>query len=376
VNTGANQSGDYVYDSSTNGDGFLAATTRRGTIDAVDMVYGPGDAFSGAMLGGSDTPTYQRVPLAGTTTSLAQFPTGVVGDLSVPVAVSNGRPFIAYSYSDKVFFRQFTGGAGNENSASGWSAEQQAAAGIAPKLAGNDNGVILGLQPRPGGPLQAAAMSGSSFGTPLTVSGTRDTTDADLFAIQGSGPDAFYMAAWRDIGTEPDEVRAASSLDGGDWSTPVPLVADASLTDADWGQRLRIAGNGNGSGFVTFLAGGRVYAASLDQVDTGSGIAPSSVAASAKGLVLLDPKGCVKPGAQVRLQVKGHRKKFKVTKVGFSLDSVKKTDTSSPFSKLFSTSGFTLSTKHKAKAAVSLRRIKKPHKKATQTLQSTVKICS
>jgi hypothetical protein len=381
VNSGANQSGDYVYESTTNGDGFLPATSRHGTIDPVDMVYGPGDAFSGGLLGSSSTPTYQRVPVAGTATTLAEFPTGAIGDLSVPVAVSGGRPFIAYGYSDQVFFRSHTGAPGSENSAAGWSAEEQVATGVNPKLAGNDNGVLLGVQSSSAEPLFAMAMpSGAAFGPLVNVSGGRDVTDTDLFALQGSGPDAFYAAAWRDIGTDPDEVRVGFSLDGSDWGTPVPIVAGAAFTETDWGQRLRIAAEPTGTGFATFVVGNKVFAASFDQVDTGSGTATSQVVASAKvagqAVLLLAPKACVKPGEKVRLQVKGPPKKYKVRKVVFSLDATKKPDAQSPFSQVFSTSGFQLGSNHAAKAKIKLRRVKAPHKKAKKTVTSTVKMCS
>ncbi|MEA2450599.1 MAG: hypothetical protein QOG63_2531 [Thermoleophilaceae bacterium] len=374
TNTGPNRTGDYVFDSTTNGDGFLPASARRGTIDPGDVVLGPGATLSAATLGPSDTPTYQDIPLAAPAATLAEFTTPAVADLSVPVAVSGGRPAIAYGYSDQIFFRRYTGAPGGENSASGWGAEQQVGAGRNPKLAGNDNGLILGFQGAADGPLEAAKLSGSGFDPPLNVSGTTSSvTDPDLFAVPGSGPDSFFVAAWREAGAEPDELRAATSLDGGDWSTPVPIVSDDSLSS--WGDRLRVAAGPDGQGFVTYLSAAGPYAASLDQVDTGSGIAPSKVLASFKGAVLQGPKACVKPGTKVKLAAKGNVKGFALKKVAFSLDAVKKTDKSSPFAKLFSTSGFTLGTKHKARAVLTFKRKKKPHKKVKRSLNATVKIC-
>jgi hypothetical protein len=376
TNSGPNQTGDYVYDSVTNGDGFLAATSRRGTIEPFDVALGPGDTLSASTLQSSDTPTYQDIPFGSAVTTAAQFTLPAIADLNVGVAVTGGRPAIAYDYSDQVFVRRYTGAAGGENSSAGWGPEQLVGPGRAPKLAANDNGLIVGFQATGAGPLQVARASGAGFDAPLNVSGKRDISDANLFAVPGSGPDSFYYAAWRDIGTDPDELRTATSFDGSDWSGIVPVVADPALTEADWGQRLRIAGGGGGNGFVTFVAGGKAYAASLDQVDTGSGTAQQSVLDKAKGVVLLGPKSCVKPGTKVKLSTNGGAKGFKVTKAVFSLDKVKKPDSKSPFAKLFSTSGFALSGKHKARAVVSLRRKKKPHKKTKKTLQATVKTCA
>jgi hypothetical protein len=376
TNSGPNQTGDYVYDSVTNGDGFLAATSRRGTIEPFDVALGPGETLSASTLQSSDTPTYQDIPFGSAVTTAAAFPLAGVADLNVGVAVTGGKPAIAYGVSDQVFVRRYTGSPGGENSTAGWGPEQLVGPGRAPKLAANDNGLIVGFQATGSGPLQVARAAGAGFDAPLNVSGKRDITDAGLFAVPGSGPDSFYYAAWRDIGTDPDELRTATSFDGSDWSGIVPVVADPALTEADWGQRLRIAGAGGGNGFVTFVAAGKAYAASLDQVDTGSGTAPQSVIAKAKGVVLLGPKSCVKPGAKVKLSTNGGAKGYKVTKAVFSLDKVKKPDSKKPFAQLFSTSGFALSGKHPAKAVVSLKRKKKPHKKVKKTLAATVKTCA
>jgi hypothetical protein len=377
--------GNYVYESTDDGNTFGPAR-RIGKLDhQSDAVFGPGEAISGASIS-----EFQRMPLSGAPASTraefdAGFPIPTHSDVGI---FGPDSPVQVMSDGDHSSFVRNTGG--DPNVTANWTAAAPSPVGSEPRVAGGPAGlVLLNLEGEPGARTYVARkFDGTSFGPAVKVSETGDPIFADLWADPVTGR---FHAVWIDNRDSPNELRWSFSSDGMTWREPQAIIAG---DEADTMYNLQVSAAPDGQGFAVWDQNGQsgqVRAVALTpgptigSVGGGAGTADTpadTVTVGGQQLTLFAPGGCVNPGNTLKLRVTSKTKKklspkkrVKIVKVAFSLDKKTKTDKKAAFKASFSTKGLKAGSKHKLRAKILLKPVVGKGAKTTKTLKGTLTIC-
>lgn len=370
--------GNYLY-SSANGGGSFSGPVHIGDLDhEQEAVLGPGDHISGITR--SD---FQEMPLA--VDSGEQFADLDAG-FSVPTYAGLGLfgdiPVVVMADGDHTSFARYKG-SGNVNNENTWIGPTQISpVGNEPKLAGGPAGLtMLYTVDRAAGRHQLVArkFDGTSFGTGVGVSETRDPIFADLYADRSIGR---FTAIWNDNGGLKDRLRWATSKTGAAWTKPL-VITQGGVFDNAYNERVSAAPDR--SGVVVWDENdntGKVRVVPLLPLGGGPGVPADSFVAGGQRFTLLQPGLCVPRGDDVTLRVKkkvikqvAKDKRVKVEKVVFGVDGAEKTDKDAPYRKSFPTQSMKSGSKHSSSAKVHLKPAQGDGGGSTKTLKGSFKIC-
>jgi hypothetical protein len=269
----------------------------------------------------------------------------------------------------------------------------------------------------------------NSFGAPVNIAPERVGYEYDIFQQVTSG---VLYAVWREnenfLTGKPTAIRMSKSTDGGASWTPVDILRENIGINSIYG--IHVGAAADQQGFVVFEGPGvdgshnEIRMSTLDALPpyvppssgggtgtTGGGPStPTAVSGPAAGAVVggagpaakataasvtiggvqisfLVPSVCVPPGANANLRVtskdkrrlgkRGHRKarrKIKIKKVTFYLDTTKQVDKKAAFKASFSTASLAPGSRHTVKAKVLLKKTGK-RRPFTRTLRGTISIC-
>jgi hypothetical protein len=379
------QEGNWLFTSTDGGHTFDSGTN----IGDVDFEYGaqlgPGNTVSGAAKA-----TFQNMPVSGPgPADMASLDPGFLVLYAGFGVFNNSTPVLVQSDGDHLVFWRYSGSR-NMNAASSWvgpTALDKPGADLSG--AGGGQGMAFVYVGGPsGGPhmILARKFDGANFGPATQISESGDTIFPAIGAESAGGR---FDAVWIDNSAQPNEIRFASSTDGGGtWSPLRRLLAGAEGDDA-----FNFAVSGaNGSGFVAWDQNsntGQVRVLPFTPtsgLSTGGGNPNQPVATVTVGNEVVQffaPTACVPSGQPVNLRVTskakkaiaGNKGRSKILQVLFKLDKKQKTDKKAAFKASFPTKGFKKGSNHKIAAKVDLRQILSPHKRFTKTLRASVSIC-
>jgi hypothetical protein len=343
------------------------------------VVQGPGGTLSAFSL-----LSYQNLPLAGPpTTTQADFAYGAVVGISASGGVFGGTtPVHVFSDGTTLQFVRYSG-AGDPSSSPSWTAPATIGAGDVPSVGGGPAGLVALSRSGATGSqrLFARKFDGTSFGSPVGVSETGGPDLPNLSAAPGNGR---FTAIWLCPACNGGrELRVSQSTNGTTWSTPRAIV-DKANADGISAFHPRAAVAPDGEGFAVWDTGTVARAASLDPP---SGPAPArngttQTTVGDQSVGFGSPKGCVKPGHPVVLNIVtktkrnliGKQPRTFVQRVIFSVDTKKVTDRRKKWTATFPSSGFAAGSTHKTSALITFKQQGKK-KTFTKKVSKNFKVC-